>query len=159
MFTVRQAFIHVMRLSCKVQMSTPSQHDHDMMFGGVMVPSTHSTPPPDPESGQTNNNEGYTTVARFLADEDAAAVSASARDGMEVHKIPSVDMISEKVTRVIPMENFPVATNESLESLQELSARGSSNEPTVFEMDVIPEEGESESRDGFIIKGVNSYVG
>ena len=159
MFTVRQAFIHVMRLSCKVQMSTPSQHDHDMMFGGVMVPSTHSTPPPDPESGQTNNNEGYTTVARFLADEDAAAVSASARDGMEVHKIPSVDMISEKVTRVIPMENFPVATNESLESLQELSARGSSNEPTLFEMDVIPEEGESESGDGFIIKGVNSYVG
>ena len=99
-----------------VQMNTPSQHDHDMMFGGVMVSSSAQVPPPHPESAQSNNVEGgYTTVARFLADEETA------RDGMEVKRMPAGmgEDISDKVTRVIPMENFPVATNESLESLQE----------------------------------------
>ena len=104
-------------------MNTPSQHDHDMMFGGhVMVSSSAAqVPPPHPESAQSNNVvEGYTTVARFLADEETA------RDGMtEVKKMPpgggmsGGEDISDRVTRVIPMENFPVATNESLESLQE----------------------------------------
>ena len=99
-------------------MNTPSQHDHDMMFGAGVVVS--STPPTTTTSGlqqqqQLDQSEGYTTMARFLADE-----GAEARDGMEVadsRRAPSVD-ISGKVTSVIPMENFPVATNESLESLQ-----------------------------------------
>ena len=97
-------------------MNTPSQHDHDMMFGAGVVVS--STPPPTTTSAQQQQleqSEGYTTMARFLADE-----GAEARDGMEVadsRRGPSGD-ISGKVTSVIPMENFPVATNESLESLQ-----------------------------------------
>ena len=96
-------------------MNTPSQHDHDMMFGAGVVVS--STPPPttSAQQQQLDQREGYTTMARFLADE-----GAEARDGMEVadsRRAPSVD-ISGKVTSVIPMENFPVATNESLESLQ-----------------------------------------
>ena len=95
-------------------MNTPSQHDHDMMFGaGVVVsPPTTTT---SAQQQQLDQSEGYTTMARFLADE-----GAEARDGMEVadsRRAPSVD-ISGKVTSVIPMENFPVATNESLESLQ-----------------------------------------
>ena len=98
-------------------MNTPSQHDHDMMFGAGVVVS--STPPTTTTSGlqqqHLDQSEGYTTMARFLADEGAEAI-----DGMEVansRRAPSVD-ISGKVTSVIPMENFPVATNESLESLQ-----------------------------------------
>ena len=99
-------------------MNTPSQHDHDMMFGAGVVVSP--TPPTTTTSGlqqqqQLDQSEGYTTMARFLADE-----GAEARDGMEVadsRRGPSGD-ISGKVTSVIPMENFPVATNESLESLQ-----------------------------------------
>ena len=100
-------------------MNTPSQHDHDMMFGAGVVVS--STPPPTTTTTSAqqpqhlDQSEGYTTMARFLADE-----GAEARDGMEVadsRRAPSVD-ISGKVTSVIPMENFPVATNESLESLQ-----------------------------------------
>ena len=95
-------------------MNTPSQHDHDMMFGaGVVVSST--PPTTSAQQHHLEQSEGFTTMARFFADE-----GAEARDGMEVadsRRAPSVD-ISGKVTSVIPMENFPVATNESLESLQ-----------------------------------------
>ena len=135
-------------------MNTPSQHDHDMMFGAAAMQVSSSTQPPPPESAQSNVEE-YSKVARFLADEE----TATARD-MKVErmrKMPSkgeASDISERVTRVIPMENFPVATNESLESLQELStmkraARESSSGETdhVFslDMDVIPEEAEGDS--------------
>ena len=134
-------------------MNTPSQHDHDMMFGAAVMQVSSSTQPPPPESAQSNVEE-YSTVARFLADEETARDMEVERGARRMPSKGEASDISERVTRVIPMENFPVATNESLESLQELStmkraARESSSGETdhVFslDMDVIPEEAEGDS--------------